>query len=452
VKWVGLALLLAAISPLSGWLRRNPLQAPKIWLLVGLLPYSLYITHLVVSFASTSDGATVHYVHGAEFSVLDAVAIALYCSLPKRGQSLPFLFAIWLYFFAVSLSVLPSIYPMATLFYLWQLARMFLVYAVVARGCADPRVAPAILTGMAVGLLVQAITVVWQHFGQGIHQAPGTFLHQNLLGLISHFVVFPFFALVLAGRGGRLALAVVLSGAVVELLTASRATVGLAALGYTMVFFLSAIRKWTSRKAQVLLFGAAALAVLVPVSIASIQQRGDAELGSSDDERVAMQIAAQVLIADHPFGVGANNYVSAANMDGANQAAGVDWTSNTIFVHNAYLLITAETGYFGLISFALLLLSPMIAALRCSWRERKDPSGDILLGIGVALLITYIHAAFEFVFLLDQTQYMLAIEFGMIAGLGRQLGYWGRPRTLDVPPGIGSLSTGPARGTIKRIS
>jgi O-antigen ligase len=190
------------------------------------------------------------------------------------------------------------------------------------------------------------------------------------------------------------------------------------------------------------------------VSLASIQQRGDTELGSSDDERVAMQIAAQILIANHPFGVGANNYVVAANMDGANQAAGVDWTSNTIFVHNAYLLITAETGYFGLISFALLLLSPMIVAFRCGWRERKNQSGEILLGIGVALLITYIHAAFEFVFLLDQTQYMLAIEFGMIVGLGRQLGYWRRPRTLDAPSGIGSLSIGSTRGTapIRRIS
>jgi O-antigen ligase len=155
-----------------------------------------------------------------------------------------------------------------------------------------------------------------------------------------------------------------------------------------------------------------------------------------------MQIAAQTLLSSHPFGVGANNYVVAANIDGANLAAGVDWTSDTIFVHNAYLLVAAETGYLGVISFILLLISPMIAAFRYGWRMRDNPNGDLLLGIGVALLTSYVHAAFEFVFIVDQTQYMLAIEFGMIAALARQLGYSRKTRTLDIPAGISNISIG----------
>jgi O-antigen ligase len=438
VKWVALAIVLVAIFPLSEWLRRNPLQAPKVWMLVGLMPFMMTVAHLVMAFTLVNDNVVAHYVHGAEFSALDGLAIALYLSFPRRRYSIPFWFAMSLYFLAAALSTFQSIYPMATLFYVWQLARMFLVYAVVARGCTDPRIPSAILTGMAVGLFAQAFAVIWQRFGLGIHQAFGTFDHQNILGLNSHFVVFPFFALLLAGRGGWLPAAVVLSGAITEVFTASRATIAFAAFAYAMVFLVSALRRWTSRKALALIVGVAVLALLAPLSLTGIEQRGQEEVGSSDYARTAMQVAAAMLLSQHPFGVGANNYVLAANAYGVNIEAGLDWTQNVALVHNAYLLVAAETGYFGLISFVLLLIRPMTVAFLCGWYERKDPRGDLLLGLGVALFTAYLHAAFEWVFLLNLTQYMLAIEFGMIAGLARQLGYWRRPYALGVPSRIGS--------------
>jgi O-antigen ligase len=447
VKWVGLAIVLAGIYPLAEWLRRNPRQAPKAWMLLGLMPFLMTVAHLVMAFTSLDGDPLHYYVHGAEFSVLDGLAIALYFSMPQRRHSLPFLYAMLLYFFAASLSTLQAIYPMATLFYIWQLARMFLVYAVVARGCADPRVPSAILTGMAAGLFLQVIFVIWERFGQGVPQANGTFDHQNILGLISHFVVFPFFALLLAGRGGRLPAAIVLSGVTVELLTASRGTIVLSVFAYVMVFVFSALRRWNSRKARALLIGVSALAVLAPVALTFIQVRGQDELASSDETRDAMQDAAKILISGHPLGVGANNYVLAANIDGANVAAGLVWTNNSIFVHNTYLLVTAETGYFGLISFLFLLIRPITVALLCGWRERQDPRGDLLLGLGVALLTASLHAAFEWVFILDLTQYMLAIEFGMVAGLAGQLGYWRTPYAQRVPARDGRLSIGPKSGT-----
>jgi O-antigen ligase len=443
VKWVGLTMLLVAIFPLSEWLRSNPLQAPKVWIIVGIMPFLMTVAHLVMAVTLLEGNPLGFYVHGAEFSVLDAAVIAIFLSLPKRRFSVPFGLAMGLYLFAVLLSILQSIYPLASLVYAWQLVRMFLVFAVAAKACEDPRVPSAILTGMAWGLLTQAVVVVVERFGFGVQQASGTFDHQNLLGLISHFVVFPFFALLLAGRGGWLPIAVVPAGAVIELLTASRGTIGLAALGYAMVFVLSALRRWTFRKAVALIFGAAALTILVPAAIAFIGVRGQGELVGSDEARAAMQDAAALLISTHPLGVGANNYVLAANAYGANAAVGLSWTEFTAFVHNAYLLVGAETGILGLASFVFLLLRPMIAAFRCSWRERRDPRGDLLLGCGVALLAVYLHSAFEWIFLLDLTQYMLALEFGMIAGLAQQLGYWQRrPFTAGIPSKFSDLTIG----------
>jgi len=435
VKWVGFAFLSAATIFLSDWLRRNPRQAPKIWMLFGLMPFLMTVGHLVMAFISL-DGDPLHfYVHGAEFSVLDALAVALYFGQPNRssdGYSLPFKLAMAIYLFAVLLSSFQSVYPSATVFYAWQLARMFFVYAVVARACTvDTRVPSAILTGMATGLFLQAIFVIWERFGLGVQQASGTFDHQNILGMISHLVVFPLFALLLVGRGGRLPAVIVLSGAVVEILTASRATIGLAIIAYTMLFMLSALRRWTPRKAHILIVGVVAIAILAPVVVTKIEFRGGNDVISSDNARTAMENAAYLLISRYPLGVGADNYVLAANIYGANAAAGVDWTSNSIFVHNAYLLVAAETGYFGLASFILLLVCPLIVAFRCGWYKREDPRGDLLLGLGVGLLTADLHAAFEWVFVLDLTQYMLVIQFGMVVGLARQLGYWKKPYVLS---------------------
>jgi hypothetical protein len=86
--------------------------------------------------------------------------------------------------------------------------------------------------------------------------------------------------------------------------------------------------------------------------------------------------------------------------------------------------VAAETGYVGLITFVLFLLRPMMVAFLCGLRHRGDPRGDLLLGLGVALLVVYVHSFFEWIFVTFHAQYMLAMEFGLVAGLAQQLGYW----------------------------
>src|SRR5215467_3708849 len=196
MKWAGLILVIAAIAPLAGWLRRNPREAPKLWILVGFLPFAIVPFHLYaapISWAGWSG-----YVQGVEFTVLDGIVIAIYLSLPRSSFPLPFRTSMYLYFAAVVLSVFQAEVRMAALFYPWQLARMFLLYATVVRASRDERVIPAILTGMAIGLCMETGFAVWERFVQGALHAGGTFGHQNFLGMVSHFVVFPFFALLLA--------------------------------------------------------------------------------------------------------------------------------------------------------------------------------------------------------------------------------------------------------------
>jgi len=84
-------------------------------------------------------------------------------------------------------------------------------------------------------------------------------------------------------------------------------------------------------------------------------------------------------------------------------------------------LVASETGYFGLVTFVILLLRPLSVALICGLRRLGDARGDLLLGLGVALLSVYIHSFEEWVFVTFDVQYLFAIEIGLVAGLSTQL-------------------------------
>ena len=444
MKWVGLVITLVAILPLSAWLHRNPKEAPKLWMLLGLLPFAPF--HLYMAFISWPEWPG--YLQGIEIWILDALAMALLLSTRSVKCSLPFQLPMLLYFLAVLLSALGARTPIPALFYPWQLGRMFLMYATVTRGVyTDPRVAPALLKGMAAGVIMEAGIAIWQRFGSNILQVSGTFDTQNFLGLITHFFVYPFFALLLGGAAGWLPAAVTLAGMVIETLTASRATLGIAGFGFAAIFVVSAVRKWGDRKALVLSIGVMIIPIIVFIFLASLNQRQFTNsTNESDREREAFLQVAAMILSDHPFGIGSNHYIVISNMDGYDQAAGVPPRSRTSIVHNVYWLVAAETGYLGLITFVLFLLRPLSVAFLCGWHNRGDQRGDLLLGLGVALLAVYIHCYFEWMFLRPEAQYMFAQGVGLVAGLAQQLGYWQRvyPKPLARRRGRAQVRGSPA--------
>ena len=438
MKWILLAVALAAVLPLSSWLRRNPHQTPKIWALVGFLAFEHGPLHMYMAMYTWA-GHWPGYVQGFEISTLDFLMLAIYFSLPKGRHSLPFLFSFGFYFSAVLLSVFQASVPIAALFYGWQLARVFFFYAVVARACEDDRVVPSILKGLAAGLFLTTFQAIWERYALGIVQTSGGYGTQNFVGLVSHFIVYPYFALLLAGEKGWLPFAVTLAGAVIAALTASRATVVGAGLGYVAVFMLSALRGWTPKKAKVLIAALATCVVLTPLLVSSFQERfakrDEASFFQPDEVRAAMAEAAQLILSNHPMGVGANHYVMDANTMGYNAQAGLNWTNSGAIVHNVYWLVAAETGYPGLLAFVVFLLRPLTVAFKCGWRNRGDRRADALLGLGVGLLIVYLHSFYEWIFITFQAQYLFAITAGMIAGLAQQLGYWRRTSVIQINPG-----------------
>src|SRR3546814_5275892 len=72
--------------------------------------------------------------------------------------------------------------------------------------------------------------------------------HQNLLGLMLHFVTLPLLALLLAGERSKLIMMGVFAALVAVALGASRGAIGFVAIGLALLFLLSLARRPTSHK------------------------------------------------------------------------------------------------------------------------------------------------------------------------------------------------------------
>ena len=421
MKWIALLLFLAVVPLLMARLRSNPNQAHVIWAAIGFLPFVMDKWHLSVS--PIAWPMWPGYVKGMEVSLLDAVALAVILSYSNIRIKSPMLIVLPVYILVVLLSMGNSGVPEAAFFYAWQLARVLLLFAAVAKICSNERGPSALISGMILGLCLQAGYSIEQRF-TGVMQSSGTFGHQNLLGMVSHFVTFPALALLLVDNRKRAPLFGVLAGAIVVILGASRATLGLAAAGFVALLLMSMFLKPTSRKSMIVGLGLVALVAATPIALSSLQNRFDAAPLSTDyDERAAFERAARMAIADHPMGVGSNQYVVVANTQGYSDRAGVVWNSGSrsANVHNTYLLVWAETGFLGLAAFITLMLMPIIIAFRGAWRNRKDPRSDLTLGIGIGLAVVGVHSLYEWVFVDYVVQALFAIDAGIIAGLIRQM-------------------------------
>jgi O-antigen ligase len=435
MKWAFIAFLFVFTPALTSWLRSNPRNRPLVWSLLGFLPF--------VTGAWNLDAAPIAWPYwpghtrGLEIGLIDAVALAIILASKPRKHRLPFAGPFAAYIAAVIFAVPFGGVWLAGAFYAWQFLRVFLVFVAVVRICEDERAPLAIITGMVAGLGFHACYAAYA-VAAGAVQAGGAFGHQNTLGLATHFVAYPALAVLLASKRGFAPLAGAGLGLLVAILTASRATIGLVGVGYALTIAASSARRMTPRKSAAALVALAGLAAATPLAMSSLERRYET-VGRPDqgyDERAAFERTASMMLNDHPFGVGPNQYVVVANSQGYSARAGVIWNfgSRAAHVHNTYLLVAAETGYFGLITLIVLISRALWVAFRGSFRFRKDARGDVLLGFGIALLISALHGLYEWVLVLAPLQYLIGINMGVIAGMALQIGYWERRHPKPARP------------------
>jgi O-antigen ligase len=277
--------------------------------------------------------------------------------------------------------------------------------------------------GLAVAGIYEGYLTIEQRFS-GMFQAIGSMGHQNLLGLTLHFVTLPLIGILLAGERSKIIMFGILGALIAVGLGASRGAITFVSLGIVILFVLSLMRRATAQKWKIFGFGVLAAALFLPIAMNSFSDRfGNGPIYSQDNERVAFANAAKAMWADHPMGIGANQFVVIANTGGYYARAGVHWNPGNrgALVHNMYLLAAAETGWLGLITLLSLLLWPIVCGLRFSFAHRRDPRGDVVLGATVAIMVLAVHGLYEWVFFEVYAQYVFAISLGLIAGTIRQV-------------------------------
>ena len=422
VKSAFLIIVLLSILPLVLLLRRYEAIARVFWVCFGAGAFFLATFPLFdIGLISWGD-RWVGFVYGMELSVIDFLAILAFFTLPRSRTPLLWFAPFALYIVAAAFSMLQAAEPLAAFFGVWQFMRMFFIAAIVARACAFEEIPHLLLRGMALGMAAQFVTVLWQRYGLGYTQTPGLFLHQNTLGMAIHFVLLPYFALLLAGRRNLVFVAAVLTATLITtVFTASRATIGFASMGLATTFVLFAMAGLTQRKIAIALAALVAAVIVVPVTLQAFQQRFEhVPLTENEyDERAAFSRAAAYILQDHPLGVGMNHYVLVARDRGYSERAGVavaEGNRNNI-VHNAFRLAGAETGYPGMIAFSLMLVTPLVLALASGWRQRATENGTLLLGFAMAMLFAYLHSFYEWILFGKEVQYLLAITMGMTFGI-----------------------------------
>lgn len=416
MKWVFLLAVLALAPVLAGMLRSQPRYLVHTCFVLGV---SLFVLAPRLWTAPIAWPAWPGPVKGTEISFVDAISVALIAS--TRGVRIPL--SIKLSFSIFCLAVLVSIFaayqPMAAVFYAWQLVRTALLFIAIARVCVtEPRAPAALLAGLGIGLMYEAALVVSQYL-RGVARPSGNLDTSNFLGLAADFAVFTTLSLMLGSRRLLWPAATVFAGFIIALLGGSRATLGLFGLGVILTTLLSIRHKPSSRKYA--FAGALALLLLAsaPITIWATNRRSSDTKASSDAERAAMKAAARMIIADHPFGVGANQYVVVANTGGYSARAGVAWNEDNRAapVHDTYYLITAETGFLGLIGLISVLVSFIALGLGCFRRHIPDERGELVPGLLATMVMVAIHINFEFVFMDFVLHYLFAITAGMLVAV-----------------------------------
>jgi hypothetical protein len=418
MRYIGLLLFFLCIPALAAAIRANANTRRLVWVLLGASPFIYGWAHLSVSIVSWAFWPG--YVKGLIVALPDLLALGLLLSTPKRPIRYGVLVALGFYIIAVLASMFVSDLPFASFMYAWQLMRVGLVAAAVARISVDSNAPRHIVYGLCYGIIFQAGFSVYQHFVQGMAQAPGTMGHQNLLGMMSHFALLTALALILAGDRSVILKAGVGAALVTITFTASRGTLGFAGAGIAILAALSLLRRPTAKKMRVVGAGIVLVLVIAPVAYFTLQNRfAQSSVEGTYDERAAFERAARAMWTDHPFGVGSNEYVVTANTRGYSDRAGVIWNSasRSANVHNVYLLIAAETGWPGVVAFLLLYVTAVLVGFRAAWSKPVSYDSELALGSVAALLTIAMHNFFEWIFVVEFTQYLFGIMLGLTMGL-----------------------------------
>ena len=416
MRWVFLLLVILSLPLLIAYAKKGTKQRDKLLMVLGALFFASGTLALDASLITWPVWPGT--ARGIVLSFVDSIALALLVLRPKKARTPPFLVICGLFLLTMIIASFGASVKMASLFAVLQFAQLALLYFALSGELARPSAISSLLKGIAVGLIVQAGFVAYQKL-TGVVQAPGSFFHQNVLGMATQLAAAPLLAAILEGERNKLAYGGVIAACICVAGGGSRASMAFFALALALTILVSLIRRSTALKWKTVGMAVIMAAFFVPMALGTLQARfGTLEISTEDESRVAFERAARAIAEDHPLGVGPNNFVTINNTQGYAADAGIAWGGGLLDkpVHNAYLLARSETGWFGQIMLFLLLTGVALAGFWAAFRDRRTPTVGIAVGSAVGVTTIALHSNYEFAWYVMELQRLFFVNAAIVAG------------------------------------
>jgi len=419
-------------APLLGYLisRDRRLQCWTFGLLIFLTSCHINKITFMIDSIDWYRGAT----KGFECSVLLVVAIALLIAQALNGKiSRPWLAPGTLIYLLYVLASLVSIFAAPEKLYVWMAALRFfqpvIIYVAAFHFFRDAGDLRVLMKSLVVTLCVQMVVVLKMKYLNHIYQVMGWFEHQNALAMWSYMCGLPLLAMALGPSSRRDAcwcwVGYAASAIIVESALA-RASLVAFALGTFLVVVFSLCDRVTVRR----LVAPAIMGVIgivgIGLSFKTIFNRfAENRNQESYELRLRLVETSKLMLHDSPIGIGWNNYALVTNPPWHYGDVIDNWEierGNTVNPDEAkpqpeslYWLILAETGYPGFITYMLFLGVTLWWCLRAAWYFRRTLLGAFLIGLSIALILTYYHSTVERVLTQTKNLAMWLIFLGIVA-------------------------------------
>ena len=358
---------------------------------------------------------------GFEFTAADlvcwALIVAIVTRFPRRIKWFPLNSWLLLLFFlnACLLAVIAS-EPLFTAFSLWKCVRIFCLYWCTVNCLRLGTNRRYVWLGYAGAASVITVLALQQKFLFHIYRVNGPFDHSNTIPLYANLIL-P--VLLIWGLCDRqlplwksvLSIALSLGLLFAVICTFSRAGIAFAAGSFVCALLWanvrsSSMRVRTATAVLSVLMAAGTLRVAGPI-ISRIQTAPKA----SETARDEFNYAARLMLLDHPFGVGLNNfsYVLTTHAGYRQHFAAMKNEEQSGVCHHIYWLTAAETGYLGLALYLAVVVRFCWSALRGAMRN-KSIHGTLLFGVFLGFGALQASGFYEWAFRLTPVLQLFAIQ------------------------------------------
>lgn len=363
------------------------------------------------------------HTRGFEINFLEALALASLIGIglaPRRKLKLlvPAL-GLWvLYVLSSSLSIVNAIEPLFTAMSIFKFAMIFVIYVATFNSIESNKDIELIQLTVALALIVETLLCLKLRYFDGLYRIRGSFPHSNNLGMYAYMNGLCLLGTVLFSRPTRmrrLFLAAGYLGAMaLAMMTVARASYAAAIVGSCCLISISIVMKPTVKKLGV------ALAVALPLAggaamawdqIATRQGQSSRETQHvlEDSFRGVLIQQAQAMLADHPLGIGWNNFCLQTSWPRGSYSGimrayfkatrGYDLRPEhqaiTPLIESHYWMLLGETGYAALTTYLLVCGAFLYYAARAAAFFRRSSLGALPLALVVVFSLLYLHGLVE---------------------------------------------------------